>query len=452
MRQEPKPWYRPVSRSTSSRSCVRYLVQRFKVLCPSLGKQKIAQVLCRAGLHLGTTTVGRILKEDPHPKPAEKQAASPQPVEEAPQAEKVPAEAAQRVVTAKRINHVWHVDLTLVPTQLGFWASWLPFSLPQCWPFGYWVAVVIDHFSRRAMGFAVFKKDPASRDVRSFLGRAMHQAQVMPKYLICDKGKQFWCQGFKDWCRRKGIRPQVWGGGPARQHRRSGTLHPDREERVYSKTPGVAGRQDVPAGTVLVHRLVQPASAAYDVGRQDTRGSLLLTAAGESKSSLRASCPLASVCPLCLASGAGQGTARSADRTGGESTSRNASTCRSPPSGVQPKRDLGRVSHWAIRCLSAPILAQALFQPPFGAWSRYFQCIDPLCWHVEPGFQPHQSPRIRPPNLAGPAHLCRLANAPLPPRAIVHHRRASHRTPPRHPVPPRRCSLRRSRRLCLASR
>jgi putative transposase len=111
------------------------------------------------------------------------------------------------VVTAKRINHVWHVDLTLVPTQLGFWTSWLPFSLPQCWPFGYWVAVVVDHFSRRAMGFAVFKTDPDSRDIRSFLGRLMHQAQATRKYLICDQGKQFWCQAFKDWCRhRKGIR------------------------------------------------------------------------------------------------------------------------------------------------------------------------------------------------------------------------------------------------------
>jgi transcriptional regulator with XRE-family HTH domain len=49
--------------------CAGYLVQRLKTLCPSLGKQKIAQVLCRAGLHLGTTTVGRILKEDPHPNP-----------------------------------------------------------------------------------------------------------------------------------------------------------------------------------------------------------------------------------------------------------------------------------------------------------------------------------------------------------------------------------------------
>jgi len=48
------------------------------------------------------------------------------------------------------------------------------------------VAVVIDHFSRRAMGLAVFKKDPDSRDVRSFLGRTMHQAQAKPKYLICD--------------------------------------------------------------------------------------------------------------------------------------------------------------------------------------------------------------------------------------------------------------------------
>ncbi len=195
--------------------CAGYLVQRLKTLCPFLGKQKIAQVLCRAGLHLGTTTtVGRILKEGPHPNPAEKQAASPQATEEVPQVEKAPAEVAQRVVTAKRIHHVWHVNLTLVPTQLGFWAPWLPFSLAQCWPFAYWVAMVIDHFSRRAMGFAVFKKEPHSQHVRAFLGRVMHQAQAKPKYLICDQGKQFWCEGFKDWCRhRKGIRPRFGAVG-----------------------------------------------------------------------------------------------------------------------------------------------------------------------------------------------------------------------------------------------
>lgn len=36
----------------------------------------------------------------------------------------------------------------------------------------------------------------------------MHHAQATPKYLISDKGKQFWCQGFQDWCKRKGIRPR----------------------------------------------------------------------------------------------------------------------------------------------------------------------------------------------------------------------------------------------------
>ncbi len=95
---------------------VRYIVQRLKTLRPSMGKVKIAETLCRAGLHLGTTTVGRILKEDPQPGLGD-------------------AAPSTRVVTAKRPNHVWHVDLTAVPTSVGFWAPWLPFALPQCWPF-----------------------------------------------------------------------------------------------------------------------------------------------------------------------------------------------------------------------------------------------------------------------------------------------------------------------------
>jgi len=41
---------------------VRHVVQRLKTLCPTMGKVKLAQVLARAGLHLGVTTVGRMLK------------------------------------------------------------------------------------------------------------------------------------------------------------------------------------------------------------------------------------------------------------------------------------------------------------------------------------------------------------------------------------------------------
>ena len=79
--------------------------------------------------------------------------------------------AAERVVTAKRPNHLWHVDLTLVPTAGGFWVSWCPFPIAQRWPFCWWVAVVVDHFSRRALGTATFKKEPTAADVEKALDR-----------------------------------------------------------------------------------------------------------------------------------------------------------------------------------------------------------------------------------------------------------------------------------------
>jgi len=170
---------------------VRYIVQRLKILCPSLGKRKIAQILARAGLHLGTTTVQRMVKD---------KRTSP------PTGTVDQAEQADQIVTAKRPNHVHHVDLTVVPTSLDMWTAWTPLALPQVWPFCWWVAVVIDHFSRRAMGVAVFKKQPTSIQVRTFLGRLY--AKGKPKYIICDKGSQFWCDGFKAWCKRKGIEPR----------------------------------------------------------------------------------------------------------------------------------------------------------------------------------------------------------------------------------------------------
>ncbi|MFC1492203.1 helix-turn-helix domain-containing protein, partial [Nitrospinota bacterium] len=97
---------------------VRYLVRRLKTLCPTMGKVRIADALCRAGLHPGATTVGRILKEEHRLSP------------------EGDARPSVHVVGANRPNHVWHVDLTIVPTSAGFWVSWLPFSLPRRWPFG----------------------------------------------------------------------------------------------------------------------------------------------------------------------------------------------------------------------------------------------------------------------------------------------------------------------------
>ena len=89
-------------------------------------------------------------------------------------------------------------------------------GLPQCWPFCWWVVVVIDHYSRRAMGFAAFPKRPKSLAVRTFLGKAISRANAMPKYLIRDTGSAFWCEDFKNRCRRKGIRPRFGAVGQPR--------------------------------------------------------------------------------------------------------------------------------------------------------------------------------------------------------------------------------------------
>ena len=177
---------------------VRYGVQQLKLFCPMLGKIKIAQILARAGLHLGVTTIGRMLKEEQ---------ANP----------RTPAQQVKvkksRVPTSKYPNHVWEVDLTTVPVGTGLWTAWLPFSLPACWPFCWWVAVVMDHDSRRIMGIVLFSRQPTSEAVRAFISRARYRVRATPRHLISDKGPQFWCDGFKKWCRKKGIKPRFGAVG-----------------------------------------------------------------------------------------------------------------------------------------------------------------------------------------------------------------------------------------------
>jgi hypothetical protein len=115
---------------------VGYLVRWLKSMCPTPGNKRIAQVVARAGLHLGTTTVRRMLR---------KVSRQGDLVEAAlPTAEGEASPISARVVTAKYPNHVLHVDLTGVPTAAGFWVPWIPFARPQGWPSGWWVAVVLD--------------------------------------------------------------------------------------------------------------------------------------------------------------------------------------------------------------------------------------------------------------------------------------------------------------------
>ena len=176
---------------------VRYLVQRLKLLCPTMGNVKMAETLARAGLHLGKSTVGRILQERPAPVP-----------------QKDAQRSTGRVVTSKYPNHVWLVDLTTISTGSGFCCSWFPGALPQRWPFCHWLAIVVDHFSRRVQGFAIFDHQPDSLEIRMFLGRTIHATGSAPRHLISDKGTQFWPgKEYRKWCRSHGIRPRFGAVG-----------------------------------------------------------------------------------------------------------------------------------------------------------------------------------------------------------------------------------------------
>jgi len=63
------------------------------------------------------------------------------------------------------------------------------------------------------MDFAIFKDCPTSGSVQHFLESAIDNAGGTPKYLICDKGTQFWCDAFKAWCDHQGITPRFGAVG-----------------------------------------------------------------------------------------------------------------------------------------------------------------------------------------------------------------------------------------------
>ncbi len=72
---------------------------------------------------------------------------------------------------------------------------------------------VIDQFSRRVNGFALFTEAPSSVEVCQFLDRVAARTGSRPKHVITDKGRQFFCETFKAWCRDQGIRPRFGAVG-----------------------------------------------------------------------------------------------------------------------------------------------------------------------------------------------------------------------------------------------
>jgi putative transposase len=188
------------------------LVQRLKALVPIMGRRKIADTLGRAGLHLGPSTVRRMLRKDP-PDPSGDGAAQTSNGSEQTDANKnTDKKKSGRVVTAKYPDHLWHVDLTVVPTLGGFWIPWLCQALPASWPFAWRILVVLDHFSRTVVGFEVFPTEPTGLEVARALERIVKEGRGPPKHIVSDKGVQFRSEYFL-WCLKHGVRPRFGAVG-----------------------------------------------------------------------------------------------------------------------------------------------------------------------------------------------------------------------------------------------
>jgi putative transposase len=82
----------------------------------------------------------------------------------------------------------------------------------QRWPFCHWVSIILDHFSRRVMGFAVFDAQPSAAQICAMLDVAVAQAGRAPKYTVTDQGGQFG-EEYLDWCCQNGVKPRYGAVG-----------------------------------------------------------------------------------------------------------------------------------------------------------------------------------------------------------------------------------------------
>lgn len=67
-------------------------------------------------------------------------------------------------------------------------------------PFTWWIATVVDHFSRLAKGFAIFTSEPTAAQVCRFLDGIVQATGKPPKYVISDQGPQFDSDDYRHWC------------------------------------------------------------------------------------------------------------------------------------------------------------------------------------------------------------------------------------------------------------
>ena len=100
----------------------------------------------------------------------------------------------------------------MVPLFGGFWVPWSPRALPPIWPFCWWVAAVVDHYSRRVLAWRVFWRQPTAEQVVGMLDWARVVSGGAPRYMVTDQGSQFRDE-YRGWCDAHGVTPRYGAVG-----------------------------------------------------------------------------------------------------------------------------------------------------------------------------------------------------------------------------------------------
>ncbi|MCY3024183.1 MAG: DDE-type integrase/transposase/recombinase [Planctomycetota bacterium] len=145
----------------------RWLVHEIREHCPEpdFGTRSIAMKMTRAGRQLSRSSAQRILREKkprPPPTPAKPQEAATETT--------IP----HHILRPRTVNRTWHLDLTTV--ELIF--------------VRFYVAAVLDGFSRRLLALRVYKDSPSTRNTVALVKRCV-RAFGKPRFIITDHGAQF---------------------------------------------------------------------------------------------------------------------------------------------------------------------------------------------------------------------------------------------------------------------
>ena len=181
---------------------VTQMVSTLGYVAPMLGTKRVAQWLAGLGLVLSASTVRRRKQQKPAAPPTEMPSETPN---------SMPTSPKGRGVIAKNEHHVWHIDLTFLPTT-GTWVPWLPFALPLVFPFYFCLAGVVDQWSRRVVGWKLFLREPTAKKIAAMLDDAVATQGRGPVHIISDQGVQFRTE-YLAWCKTNGAKPRFGAVG-----------------------------------------------------------------------------------------------------------------------------------------------------------------------------------------------------------------------------------------------